>query len=156
MLIGMPPSPEEVDAFLNDDSPDAYERVVDRLLKSPRYGERWAAPWLDLARYADSNGFQADQFRDNWAYRDWVIRAMNADMPFDEFVIDQLAGDLRPNATLDQRIRHRVPSHDHLQCRGGRRPRGESDESDRRSRQYNGHGILGHDHGMRAVSRSQK
>ena len=104
MLIGLPPSTEEVDAFVSDPSPDAYERAVDRLLESPRYGERWATPWLDLARYADSNGFQADQIRDNWAYRDWVIRAMNADMPFDQFVIDQLAGDLRPRATIDQRI----------------------------------------------------
>ena len=90
--------------FVNDDSPDAYERVVDRLLKSERYGERWAVGWLDLARYADSNGFQADQIRDNWAYRDWVIRAFNSDMPFDQFVIDQIAGDLHPNATVQQRI----------------------------------------------------
>ena len=74
------------------------------LLASPRYGERWAVPWLDLARYADSNGFQADQIRDNWAYRDWVIRAFNQGMPFDEFVIDQLAGDLRTSPTIDQRI----------------------------------------------------
>ena len=103
-LIGLPPTPAEVDAFVNDASPDAYEKVVDRLLASQRYGERWAVPWLDLARYADSNGFQADQIRDNWAYRDWVIRALNADMPFDQFVIDQLAGDLLPGATVDQRI----------------------------------------------------
>ncbi len=103
-LIGLPPTPEEVDAFVRDASPDAYEKVVDRLLASQRYGERWAVPWLDLARYADSNGFQADQIRGNWAYRDWVIRAMNADMPFDQFVIDQIAGDLLPGATVDQRI----------------------------------------------------
>ncbi|MGI9474056.1 MAG: PSD1 and planctomycete cytochrome C domain-containing protein [Rubripirellula sp.] len=103
-LIGLPPSPEEVDAFLQDDSEDAYERAVDRLLSSPRYGERWAVPWLDLARYADSNGFQADQIRDNWAYRDWVIRAFNEDKPFDEFVVDQIAGDLLPNASVEQRI----------------------------------------------------
>ena len=102
-LIGLPPAPNEVDAFVSDSSPNAFEMVVDRLLASPRYGERWAVPWMDLARYADSNGFQADQLRDNWAWRDWVIRAFNADMPFDEFVIDQLAGDLRPNATIDQK-----------------------------------------------------
>lgn len=103
-LTGLPPSPREIDAFVQDDSPDAYEKVVDRLLQSKHFGERWAAPWLDLARYADSNGFQADQIRDNWAYRDWVIRAFNAGLPFNEFVIDQLAGDLRPSATLDQKI----------------------------------------------------
>ena len=103
-LIGLPPTPTQTAAFVNDPSENAYEKVVDGLLASPRYGERWAVPWLDLARYADSNGFQADQLRDNWAYRDWVIRAFNADMPFDQFVIDQLAGDLRPDATLDQKI----------------------------------------------------
>lgn len=103
-LIGLPPSPQQVDAFVNDTSPNAYEKVVDGLLDSPRYGERWAVPWLDLARYADSNGFQADQIRDNWAYRDWVIRAFNSDQPFDQFVIDQIAGDLRPGATIAQKI----------------------------------------------------
>ncbi|GIW78974.1 MAG: hypothetical protein KatS3mg105_0781 [Gemmatales bacterium] len=103
-LIGIPPSVEEVDAFLEDASPNAYEKVVDRLLASPQYGERWARPWLDLARYADSNGYQADQLRDSWAYRDWVIKALNQDMRFDQFVIEQLAGDLLPNATIDQKI----------------------------------------------------
>ncbi len=103
-LTGIPPTPDEVAEFVADSSPDAYETVIDRLLASPRYGERWAVPWMDLARYADSNGFQADQLRDNWAWRDWVIRAFNADMPFDQFVIDQLAGDLRPNASVDQRV----------------------------------------------------
>ena len=106
-LIGLPPTPSDVEQFVtssNEASEQAYSSLVDRLLVSPRYGERWAVPWLDLARYADSNGFQADQIRDNWAYRDWVIRAFNQDMPFDEFVTDQLAGDLRPNATADQRI----------------------------------------------------
>jgi hypothetical protein len=103
-LIGLPPAPAEADAFLNDNSPDAYERVVDKLLASPHFGERWARPWLDLARYADSHGFQRDDLRDLWAYRDWVIKALNADMPFDQFTIEQLAGDLLPNATADQRI----------------------------------------------------
>ncbi|MEM8952828.1 MAG: PSD1 and planctomycete cytochrome C domain-containing protein [Verrucomicrobiota bacterium] len=103
-LTGLPPTPEEVDVFLADDSPRAYEKVVDRLLRSERFGERWARPWLDLARYADSNGFQADQLRDSWAYRDWVIEALNADMPFDQFTIEQLAGDLLPNATVEQKI----------------------------------------------------
>ena len=103
-LIGLPPTPQQVQAFLKEDSEEAYRLWVDHLLASPRYGERWAVPWLDLARYADSNGFQADQIRDNWAYRDWVIRAFNQGMPFDEFVIDQLAGDLRTRPTMDQRI----------------------------------------------------
>ncbi len=97
-LIGLPPSPAELDAFLADSSPGAHERVVDRLLASPHYGERWARPWLDLARYADSHGFQRDDLRDLWPYRDWVIRALNADLPFDQFTIHQLAGDLLPPA----------------------------------------------------------
>ncbi|MCH8043684.1 MAG: PSD1 domain-containing protein [Planctomycetes bacterium] len=103
-LIGLPPSPDEADKFVADDSPAAYERLVNRLLASPRYGERWARPWLDLARYADSNGFQADQYRSTWPYRDWVIEAMNDDMPFDQFTIEQLAGDLLPSATVSQRV----------------------------------------------------
>ena len=103
-LIGLPPSPEEVDAFLADRSPDAYERAVDRLLASPHFGERWARPWLDQARYADSNGYNIDAPRSIWKYRDWVIAAFNADMPFDQFAIDQIAGDLRPGASLAPRI----------------------------------------------------
>jgi mono/diheme cytochrome c family protein len=103
-LIGLPPSVEDVDAFLADPSPEHYEQIVDRLLRSRRYGEKWARQWLDLARYADSNGFQADQFRQMWAYRDWVIAAMNDDMPFDRFTIEQIAGDLLPEATLEQQI----------------------------------------------------
>ena len=94
----------EVDAFLADQSPDAYERLIDRLLASPRYGERWATPWLDAARYADSNGYQRDGHRTIWPYRDWVIRSLNADMPFDQFTIEQIAGDLLPDATLEQQI----------------------------------------------------
>jgi len=103
-LIGLPPAPSEVDAFLADQSPDAYEKLVDRLLAAAPFGERWARPWLDLARYADSHGFQRDDLRDLWAYRDWVVRALNADMPFDRFTVDQIAGDLLPNATDEQRI----------------------------------------------------
>jgi hypothetical protein len=103
-LIGLPPSVAEVDAFVNDADPRAYERVVDRLLASPQYGVRWARPWLDAARYADSNGYQADQFRSVWPYRDWVIQALNQDMPFDQFTIWQIAGDLLPEATLAQKI----------------------------------------------------
>jgi hypothetical protein len=103
-LIGLPPTPAEVIAFENDPSPEAWTRTVDRLLASPRFGEKWARAWLDLARYADSNGFQADQLRESWAYRDWVIDALNADMPFDRFTIEQIAGDLLPEPSLAQRI----------------------------------------------------
>ena len=103
-LIGLPPSPEEVEAFLKDDRPDAYERLVDQLLASPHYGERWARPWLDLARYADSNGYSIDAPRSIWPYRDWVIDALNRDLPYDAFATEQLAGDLLPNATLAQRV----------------------------------------------------
>ena len=103
-LIGLPPSVEAVDAFLRDPSDAAYESAVDRLLSSKGYGEKWARHWLDLARYSDSNGYQADQIRHMWAYRDWVIDAFNQDMPFDQFTIEQLAGDLLPDATLYQKI----------------------------------------------------
>ena len=103
-LIGLPPTPAEADAFVNDPAPDAYERLVDRLLASPHYGERWARRWLDLARYADTNGFEKDRPRSIWPYRDWVINALNADMPFDQFTIEQLAGDMLPGATPSQRI----------------------------------------------------
>jgi hypothetical protein len=103
-LIGLPPSPAEVDAFLADRSPDAYERAVERLLASPHYGERWARPWLDLARYADTNGYEKDNRRSIWKFRDWVIDAFNADMPFDRFTVEQIAGDMLPDAGVSQRI----------------------------------------------------
>src|SRR6185503_728117 len=103
-LIGLPPTPDETDAFVNDRRPDAYERLVDMLLASPHYGERWARRWLDIARYADTNGFEKDSRRSIWPYRDWLIDALNADMPFDQFTIEQLAGDMLPNATMSQRI----------------------------------------------------
>ena len=103
-LIGLPPTLEEIDAFVADTRPDAYERVVDRLLASPHYGERWARPWLDLARYADTDGYEKDPRRSMWPYRDWVINALNQNMPFDRFTIEQLAGDLLPGATIEQRI----------------------------------------------------
>jgi hypothetical protein len=103
-LTGLPPTPAEVSAFVADNRPDAYERLVDRLLASPHYGERWAQHWLDLARYADTNGYHIDNHRDMWKWREWVIGAFNANMPFDRFTIEQLAGDLLPNATLQQKI----------------------------------------------------
>jgi mono/diheme cytochrome c family protein len=101
-LLGLPPAVEEVDAFLADDRPDAYERLVDRLLASPHYGERWGRHWLDVARYADSDGFEKDKPRHIWFYRDWVIDAFNRNLPYDRFIIEQLAGDLLPNPTQDQ------------------------------------------------------
>jgi mono/diheme cytochrome c family protein len=103
-LIGLPPSPEEAAAFQADRSPDSDQRTVERLLAGPHFGERWARPWLDQARYADSNGYNIDAPRSIWKYRDWVIAALNADMPFDEFATDQIAGDLRPGASWEQRI----------------------------------------------------
>ncbi|MCL4202914.1 MAG: DUF1553 domain-containing protein [Pirellulaceae bacterium] len=103
-LTGLPPTIDEIDAFLADNSPQAYERLVDRLLASERFGERMAIDWLDAARYADTFGYQADVYRDVWPYRDWVIRALNENLPFDRFLTWQLAGDLLPDATRDQRI----------------------------------------------------
>jgi mono/diheme cytochrome c family protein len=103
-LIGLPPTPEQVELFCGDDSTSAYEALVDRLLASPHFGEHWAAMWLDLARYADSKGYERDPHRTIWKYRDWVIRAFNEDLPFDEFTIQQLAGDLLPDPTVDQLI----------------------------------------------------
>ncbi len=103
-LIGLPPSIEQVDAFLADTSPGAYEALVDRLLGSPHYGERWGRLWLDAARYADSDGFEKDKPRFVWHYRDWVVNALNRNLPYDRFVIEQIAGDLLPNATDSQRV----------------------------------------------------
>ncbi|MCI0743582.1 MAG: DUF1553 domain-containing protein [Gemmataceae bacterium] len=103
-LTGLPPTPAEVDDFLADASPGAYEKVVDRLLTSPRFGERMAQRWLDAARYADTNGYQTDGDRIMWRWRDWVIDAYNANMPFDQFTIEQIAGDMLPDATLDEKI----------------------------------------------------
>ncbi len=103
-LTGIPPTPREIEAFLADHSAGAYDRAVDRLLASPHYGERWGRHWLDAARYADSNGYSIDSPRSIWKYRDWVIAALNSDMPFDRFTIEQLAGDLLPRATAEQKI----------------------------------------------------
>ena len=103
-LTGLPPTLREVDAFLADSSQEAYEKVVDRLLDSPRYGEHMARFWLDAARYGDTHGLHLDNYREAWPYRDWVIHAFNANKPFDRFIVEQLAGDLLPNATPDQII----------------------------------------------------
>ena len=103
-LTGLPPTPPEVEAFLADSSPAAYEKVVDRLLASPRYAERMAFRWMEAARYGDTNGYQTDGVREMWRWRDWVINAFDRNMPFDQFTVEQIAGDLLPNPTLDQRI----------------------------------------------------
>jgi len=104
-LTGLPPGPREVTDFLGDNRPDAYERLVDRLLDSRHYGERWARPWLDMARYADSDGYEKDYVRPHaWRWRHWLIDALNADMPFDQFTVEQIAGDLLPDATVEQRM----------------------------------------------------
>jgi len=103
-LTGLPPTIAEIDAFTSDKSKDAYEKLVDRLLASPHYGEKWARMWLDLARYADTHGYEKDPKRSMWPYRDWVINAFNQNMPFDEFTIQQIAGDMLPNATEEQKV----------------------------------------------------
>jgi len=106
-VIGLPPAPSDVDEFVaaaRDDPANAVEVLVDRLLESEHYGEKWARHWLDVARYADSNGYEKDLRREQWAWRDWVIGAINADMPYDQFLIEQIAGDLLPNHTQDQLV----------------------------------------------------
>src|SRR4051794_20747846 len=103
-LIGLPPALAQADAFLADGSADAYERLVERFLGDPRYGERWGRHWLDAARYADSDGYEEDKPRSVWAYRDWVVRALNRDLPYDRFILEQIAGDLLPDAGQDERV----------------------------------------------------
>lgn len=103
-LVGLPPTPEQADTFVSNDDPEAYSKLVDQLLESQWYGERWARLWLDLARYSDTNGYEKDRLRTMWPYRDWVIKALNDDMPFNQFTIEQLAGDMLPNPTIDQRV----------------------------------------------------
>ena len=103
-LTGLPPTPAEIDAFIADRSPNAYEKRVDQLLASPHYGERMAIPWLDLARYSDTHGFHIDSMRDMWAWRDWLIKSYNQNLPYDQFIVEQIAGDLMPHATMDDKI----------------------------------------------------
>ena len=125
-LTGLPPSPEAVEAFVNDPSPNAYEKYVDRLMATPQWGEHRARYWLDAARYADTHGIHFDNYREIWTYRDWVINAFNKNERFDQFTIDQLAGDLLPHPTVDQLRRHRLqPLQHHLQ-RGRPHPGGIS------------------------------
>lgn len=118
-LTGLPPSAEDVDAFMKDKSPNAYEKVVDRLLKSQRYGERMAMDWMDYARYADSNGYQADFERFQSRWRDWVINAFNKNMPYDQFSVEQIAGDLIPNATTDQKLATAFNRNHRINTEGG-------------------------------------
>ena len=118
-LIGLPPTLDEIDAFIADTSDDAYEKVIDRLLDSPHYGERMAIAWLDLARYADSNGFQVDSSRQQWPWRDWVIKAFNENMPYDQFTIEQIAGDMLPDATLSQKVASGFNRNHRLNGEGG-------------------------------------
>ncbi|MBY0459042.1 MAG: DUF1549 domain-containing protein, partial [Gemmataceae bacterium] len=121
-LTGLPPTPDEVDAFLKDPAPDAYEKVVDRLLASERFGERMAWDWLDAARYADSNGYQGDGERTMWPWRDWVVRAYNDNLPFDKFTAWQLAGDLLPKATREQVLATGFNRNHTINGEGGRIP----------------------------------
>ena len=118
-LTGLPPTIKEIEFFKNDASDNAYEKAVDRLLASPRFGERMAYRWLDAARYADTNGYQVDGNREAWRWRDWVIEAFNANKPFDEFTVEQLAGDLLPNATLDQKIATAFNRNHRMNAEGG-------------------------------------
>jgi mono/diheme cytochrome c family protein len=118
-LIGLPPTIQEVDAFLADTTSNAYDNAVERLLRSPHYGERWGRHWLDAARYADSDGYEKDKSRQVWFYRDWVINSLNRDLPYDQFVRDQIAGDLLPGATQDQIVATGFLRHSMLNEEGG-------------------------------------
>jgi hypothetical protein len=154
-LTGLPPTLEQIDAFLADTRPDAYERVVDALLASPHYGERWARPWLDLARYADSHGYEKDGLRTMWKYRDWVIDALNRDMPFDQFTIEQIAGDMLPDATDAQRVATGLPPEHAPQPGGRHRRRGGAVGDAGRSRQHHRHRLARIDDRLRAVPQPQ-
>ena len=123
-LAGLPPTGEEIDTFCADAADGAHERVVDRLLASPHFGERWASVWLDLARYADTMGFEKDPARDIWPYRDWVVEALNADTPYDEFLLKQFAGDLLPRATIGDRLATAFHRNSQTNHRGRHRRRG--------------------------------
>ena len=154
-LTGLPPTLEEVDAFLKDKSPDAYEKQVDRLLASPHYGERMAMDWLDVARYADTHGYHIDSHRDMWPWRDWVIKAFNANMPFDKFTILQLAGDLLPDAGMEGKDRQRLQPQSHDQLRRRRDSGGVSRRVRGRSRRNDLHCLDGPDDGLRPMPHAQ-
>jgi mono/diheme cytochrome c family protein len=150
-LTGLPPSPAELDAFINDSSVDAYEKQIDRLIASKHFGERQARHWLDAARYADSNGYSHDYPRSIWPYRDWVINAMNADMPFDRFTTEQLAGDMLPRATLEQKIATGFHRNTQINTEGGIDPEQVPHRVDHRPRRHDRHRFPRPDHRVRAV-----
>jgi hypothetical protein len=154
-LTGLPPTPAELDAFLADKSANAYEKAVDRLLRSSQYGERMAFPWLDAARYADSNGYQTDGERFMWRWRDWVINAFNRNMPYDQFTIEQLAGDLLPDATLDQKIATGFNRNHRGNSEGGIIPEEYAVGVRRRSSGHHVHCFSGPHAGLRALPQSQ-
>ena len=154
-LTGLPPTPADIDAFLADRSADAYERVVDRLLASPAYGERMAADWLDVARYADSHGYQDDGMREMWPWRDWVIAAFNRNLRVDDFITWQLAGDLLPQADAGAADRHRVQPQPHAEPGGRHRRGGIPHRVRRRSREHAGPRVPRPQRRVRALPRSQ-
>ena len=154
-LTGLPPTPEEIATFLADRDPDAYERQVDRLLSSPRYGEHMARYWLDAVRYGDTHGLHLDNERWIWPYRDWVIRSFDEDLPFDEFTLYQLAGDLLPQPTRDQLV-----ATGYLRCHvttneGGNHPQGSLRSQCRRSSRNDCYRVVGDDRRLRLLPRSQ-
>ena len=154
-LTGLPPTPDEVAAFLADPSPEAFAKVVDRLLDSPRYGERWGRHWLDVVRYADTNSFERDSAKPNaWRYRDYVIRSLNADKPYDQFLLEQLAGDELPDAGDRRDHRHRFLSPRPLGRRAGR-PRAIPLRRTGRHRQHDRPGPAGADDQLRPLPRPQ-
>ena len=154
-LTGLPPTIGEVDAFLADRSPEAFEKVVDRLLASPRYGERMAMDWLDAARYADTNGYQNDFARSMWPWRDWVIEAINRNQPFDQFLVEQLAGDLLPGATRAQKVATGIQPQQPDRHRGGLDRRGMAGRECRRPRRDHGDRLPRPHDGLRPLPRPQ-
>ena len=156
-LTGLPPTPDEVAAFLGDHRPDAYERLVDRLLASPHYGERWGQHWLDLAHYADSNGFELDAERpDAWRYRDWVVTLLNADLPYDRFLMLQLAGDDVSARRSRRPDRHRLLPLRSARGRGRQRhPRGQAAVRADRDHRHGRLGLPRPDDRLRPLPRSQ-
>ena len=152
-LLGLPPTPEEVDAFVNQIRPDTYEQVVDRLLASPHYGERWARPWLDLCHYADTDGYLTDQLRPvAWRYRAWLVRALNDNQPFDQFTIEQIAGDRLPRASLQQRIATGFLRQTLSNREGGADPEEFSRQTGDRSRGNAGYDLAGSHHRLCPLS----
>ena len=154
-LLGLLPSPEEVGQFVDDSDPQAYELLVDRLLASPHYGERWGRHWLDQARYADSNGYSIDAEREMWPYRDWVIRALNDDLPFDRFTIEQLAGDLLPEAKKEELMATAFHRNTLINQEGGSDPGAVSGRGGDGSGQHHWHRVAGFDRRLCPVPYAQ-